>query len=155
MMLTNQDVEEILAILDSTPHDELHLKTERFELHLRRAKGGWTQETRTLSAPNVLETAATPTTMREAAREDGEVAGLAAVRAPMVGTFYRAPKPGAAPFTEVGAQLGEHSVIGIIETMKLMNSVAAGVAGDVAEILVADGQLVEAGQILMRVKRAA
>ena len=60
---------------------------------------------------------------------------------------------GAAPFVELGAAIGAESVIGIIETMKLMNSVAAGVAGEIAEILVPDGQLVEAGQILMRVKR--
>ena len=152
-LLTNQDVEEILAILDSTPHRELHLTTERFELHLRRGPEGWTQETRTLAAPSVIETKAPAPVAAAPAREEGDVAGLASVRAPMVGTFYRAPKPGAAPFVEIGAEVGENSVVGIIETMKLMNSVAAGVAGRVEAILVADGQLVEAGQILMRVKR--
>ena len=48
----------------------------------------------------------------------------------MVGTFYRAPKPGAPPFVDVGAEVGEHEVIGIIETMKLMNSISAGAVGD-------------------------
>jgi len=151
-MLTNRDVEDILAILDSTPHDELHLKTDRFELHLRRGAGGWTQETRTLGSPHVIETAAAPRAA-EPARVEAEIEGLASIRAPMVGTFYRAPKPGAAPFVELGAAIGAESVIGIIETMKLMNSVVAGVAGEIAEILSPDGQLVEAGQILMRVKR--
>ena len=73
----------------------------------------------------------------------------------MVGTFYRAPKPGAPRFVEVGGEVGEHTVIGIIETMKLMNSVGAGFAGEVTEILASDGHLVEAGQTLMRVRRRA
>jgi acetyl-CoA carboxylase biotin carboxyl carrier protein len=146
MILTAQDVEEIVAILDTTPHDELHLTTERFELHLRRAGHGWTQETRTFSR----QAEAAP--VIAAARDDGEVAGLVAIRAPMVGTFYRAPKPGAAPFVEMGASVEENTVIAIIETMKLMNAIPSGVAGEVTEILVGDGQLVEAGQILMRVK---
>lgn len=155
MNLTNQDVEEIIAILDSTPHNELHLTTDTFELHLRRSSGGWTQELRTLSkvkspdadAPGATSHAGTP-------RDDGDVEGLASIRAPMVGTFYRAPKPGAAPFVEIGGEVGEHTVIGIVETMKLMNSISAGVAGEVTDILVLDGQLIEAGRVLMRVRRS-
>jgi acetyl-CoA carboxylase biotin carboxyl carrier protein len=154
LILTNQDVEEIVAILESTPHDELHLRTERFELHLRRGPGGWTQETRTLRQPHVLDAAAQSAPIAaETLREEGEIAGLASVRAPMVGTFYRAPKPGAPPFVEVGGEVGEFTVVGIIETMKLMNAISAGFAGEVVEILALDGQLVEAGQLLMRVKR--
>lgn len=154
MILTDEDVEEIIAILDSTPHDELHLTTDTFELYLRRANDGWTRETRTLSKVKSPDADASGATKpAEAARDDGDVEGLASIRAPMVGTFYRAPKPGAAPFVEIGGEVGEHTVIGIIETMKLMNSIGAGVAGEVADILVADGHLVEAGQVLMRVRR--
>ena len=61
-----------------------------------------------------------------------------AVRAPLPGTFYRAPRPGAAPFVEVGSRVSADTVVGIVETMKLMNSVHAGVAGTVAEICVAE-----------------
>ncbi len=115
---------------NSTPHDELHLTTERFELHLRRGPGGWTQETRTLRQPHVLDAAAQPAPVAaETLRDEGEVAGLASIRAPMVGTFYRAPKPGAPPFVEVGGEVGEFTVVGIIETMKLMNAINAGLAG--------------------------
>jgi acetyl-CoA carboxylase biotin carboxyl carrier protein len=67
-----------------------------------------------------------------------------------VGSFYRAPKPGAAPFVEIGTQVSADTVVAIIETMKLMNSVYAGAAGRVVEICVGDGGFVEQHQVLMR-----
>ena len=80
---------------------------------------------------------------------DGE---LVAVRAPLPGTFYRAPRPGAAPFVEVGSQVGADTVIGIVETMKLMNSVHAGVAGVVAEFCVANAEFAAQGAALLRIR---
>jgi acetyl-CoA carboxylase biotin carboxyl carrier protein len=76
------------------------------------------------------------------------------VASPLLGTFYRAPKPGAPPFVEVGAEVEEETVVAIIEVMKLMNTVRAGVRGIVSEILVADGALAEYGETLMRVRKA-
>lgn len=76
------------------------------------------------------------------------------VASPLLGTFYRAPKPGAPPFVEVGAQVDEETVVAIIEVMKLMNTVRAGVRGTVTEILVGDGALAEYGETLMRVRKA-
>jgi acetyl-CoA carboxylase biotin carboxyl carrier protein len=73
---------------------------------------------------------------------------------PLLGTFYRAPKPGASPFVAVGSQVEEDTIVGIIEVMKLMNTVRAGVRGTVAEILVADGALVEYGATLLRVRKS-
>lgn len=70
----------------------------------------------------------------------------------MLGTFYRAPKPGAAPFVSIGDRVNPETVIGIIEVMKLMNSTSAGVSGTIVEILVQDGELVEYDQPLMRVR---
>jgi acetyl-CoA carboxylase biotin carboxyl carrier protein len=151
MNLTNEDVEEIVKLLDSSFYDELRLTTAKFELRLRRSAEGWTQETRTLGAPKLQQAAPATDAPKERASDD-EVAGLISVRAPMVGTFYRAPKPGAPPFVEVGSQVHENSVVGIIETMKLMNSVGAGASGEVVEILAANGEIVEAGQALMRLK---
>ena len=77
------------------------------------------------------------------------------VPAPMLGTFYRAPKPGEPPFVEVGAPVEADTIIGIIEVMKLMNTVRAGVRGIVAEIPGRDGALVEYGETLLRVRRAS
>jgi len=71
------------------------------------------------------------------------------VRAPMVGTFYRASAPGAAPYVMVGQQVESDSTLCIIEVMKLMNSIEAGAHGVVREMLVEDACAVEHGQVLM------
>jgi acetyl-CoA carboxylase biotin carboxyl carrier protein len=78
--------------------------------------------------------------------------GLTEVRAPLLGTFYRAPRPGAPPYVNVGSPVEQDTVVGIIETMKLMNSVSAGVSGTVAEILLANAQFAEQGAVLMRIR---
>jgi acetyl-CoA carboxylase biotin carboxyl carrier protein len=79
-------------------------------------------------------------------------ANLRDIPSPMLGTFYRAPKPGAAPFVEIGSVVDEDSVIAIIEVMKLMNTVRAGVKGAITEILPGDETLVEFGEVLMRAR---
>ncbi|WP_435233829.1 acetyl-CoA carboxylase biotin carboxyl carrier protein [Micromonospora aurantiaca (nom. illeg.)] len=72
-----------------------------------------------------------------------------AVRSPVVGTFYRAPEPGAMPFIAVGDMVRPGQVVGIVEAMKLMNEVTAGQAGRVVEVLVDDGKPVEYDQPLI------
>jgi acetyl-CoA carboxylase biotin carboxyl carrier protein len=172
--LTNDDVADILALLDSLPYDEFDLETPRFRLSLRRTPDGWTQSTQVLSAPEPLAAPERATSgvrgslppsiggrgpltpvdgggrgADEVEEGDGE---LVAVRAPLPGTFYRAPRPGAAPFAEVGSQVGADTVIGIVETMKLMNSVHAGVAGVVAEFCVANAEFAAQGAALLRIR---
>jgi acetyl-CoA carboxylase biotin carboxyl carrier protein len=197
--LTNDDVADILALLDSLPYDELDLETPRFRLTLRRTPAGWTQSTQVhASASAAHEVKGSPPPSiggkgpftpldgdgnggkgpftpvdgdgngggeageaggiaeggagggRGAGGEEG--AGLVVVRAPLPGTFYRAPRPGAAPFVEVGSQVGADTVIGIVETMKLMNSVPAGVAGVVAEFCVANAEFAAQGAALLRIR---
>ena len=72
----------------------------------------------------------------------------------MLGTFYRSPKPGEPPFVVPGSEVEEGTVVGIIEVMKLMNSVRAGVRGTVIEIPIVDGALVEYGETLLRIRKA-
>ena len=79
-------------------------------------------------------------------------AGAHVVRSPMVGTFYRAPEPGAPPFVEVGARVQPETIVCIIEVMKLMNSVPAGVAGVVTDVLAENAHMVEYGQALIAIK---
>jgi acetyl-CoA carboxylase biotin carboxyl carrier protein len=162
MNLTNADIQEILRLLDDTAYDELHLQTDKFSLRLKRSpdQGGWTRDTQTRTTPQVtqLQDPQAPTMTQPAAEAvqpaNAPADGVLEIRSPMVGTFYRSPKPGAAPFVEVGSRVMEHTVIAIIEVMKLMNSIAAGVTGEVVEILARDAQFVEPGQLLMRVKPA-
>jgi acetyl-CoA carboxylase biotin carboxyl carrier protein len=158
--LTNDDVAEILALLDSLPYDELDLQTTRFRLTLRRTPGGWTEESQTLTEPTAVTPApsgsgASPAAPRRAAQPPAsqppapQPPGMAAVPAPWPGTFYRAPRPGAAPFVEVGDEVREDTVVAIVETMKLMNSVHAGTRGRVAEICLENAAPVGQGTTLM------
>jgi acetyl-CoA carboxylase biotin carboxyl carrier protein len=78
--------------------------------------------------------------------------GLVAVRPPLLGTFYRAPQPGAPPFVEVGDPVGEDSVVGIVETMKMMTPVHAGVRGTVVEFRTANGEFAELDAVLLLVE---
>jgi acetyl-CoA carboxylase biotin carboxyl carrier protein len=153
--LTPEDVADIIAILDGSAYDTLEVSTLRFVLKLARGgagtpASGWTQEWRHAAGAAPLPTAAA-----EAPADDDAADGLVAVRAPLPGTFYRAPQPGAAPFVEVGAQVAQDTVVGIVETMKMMNSVPAMVRGEVVAILVANGTMVGNDTVLMRVRPPA
>jgi acetyl-CoA carboxylase biotin carboxyl carrier protein len=82
----------------------------------------------------------------------GATAGDEIIRSPMVGTFYRSPEPGAPSFVEPGNRVGPSTIVCIIEVMKLMNSVAAGVSGVVTQVLVENAQLVEHGRPLIAIR---
>lgn len=78
--------------------------------------------------------------------------GWTMVRAPSLGTFYRAPKPGAAPFVAIGSKVGADSELCLIEVMKLFTTLRAGTAGAIREIYASDGDLVEYDQPLFLVE---
>jgi acetyl-CoA carboxylase biotin carboxyl carrier protein len=80
--------------------------------------------------------------------------GLQSIDAPILGTFYRAEGPGKPPFVEVGQKVEPDTIVCIIEVMKMMNSVPAGVSGTIAEIVPENAELVEYGQPLFRVQPA-
>ena len=158
MTLTAADVAEIMRLVEQSKFDELNLEIDGVKLTLRRsASGGRMRSASTASAPS--EAAVAPAAGAERARSAAPAAAagpvdksLKEITSPMLGTFYRAPKPGSAPFVEIGSAVQEDSVIAIIEVMKLMNTVRAGVKGVVTEILPADETLVEFGQVLMRAR---
>jgi acetyl-CoA carboxylase biotin carboxyl carrier protein len=132
--LTDDDVREILRIVAETPLAELSIETAGFTLYVRRGDA---------SAP----AAASPPAA-------AETNGLVTIEAPMLGTFYRAEGPGRAPFVEVGATVEPDTTVCIIEVMKMMNSIPAGVAGTIEEVCEENAQLVEYGQPLFRVRPA-
>jgi acetyl-CoA carboxylase biotin carboxyl carrier protein len=156
-VLEHEDVEQILKLLDATPLQEFELETERFKITLRRSsEGGWTQQQEVrragVAAREKPSPAPSPANALVAAAGEPASAGVAhEICAPLVGTFYRSPKPGAPPFVEKGMGVGAGTVVAIVETMKLMTSIHAGHAGRIADILIEDGQFVEQGQVLMRV----
>jgi biotin carboxyl carrier protein len=131
--LTPEDVQEILRLIDESQFDELELETPRFTIRFTRG------------AP----------TAEDAAPEKAAADGLVEVASPMVGTFYRAPSPGAPPFVEVGSAVETGTQVCIIEVMKLMNSVVAGVRGVVAEVCAQNGAPVQYGDVLFRVQANA
>ena len=160
MTLTAKDVAEIARLLEESTFDELSLELDGLKLTLRRGgseapvREGATEPERPAPAAQerpapVLAAPPTPTDPNAQDRLGREVT------APLLGTFYRAPKPGAPPFVEVGTAVEEATIIGIIEVMKLMNAVRAGLRGTVVAIPAQDGALVEYGEVLMRIREAA
>ena len=149
MSLTAADVAEIMRLVEQSGFDELTLEMEGTKISLRRGApaGAAPPAPIAAAAPAVSAAPAMPV----AANADPALRDLPS---PLLGTFYRAPKPGASPFVAVGSQVEEDTIVGIIEVMKLMNTVRAGVRGTVAEILVADGALVEYGATLLRVRKS-
>ena len=143
--LTYEDVLRIVELVKSTRFSEFRLKVGEIEVHLRRKNGA------AADAP-ALPAASAGAAAAPASRPAGERVfppDAVLVRSPMVGTFYRAPAPDAAPFVEVGQHVDPGATLCIIEVMKLMNTIAAEARGVVTEILVENGARVEHGQVLM------
>jgi acetyl-CoA carboxylase biotin carboxyl carrier protein len=161
MALTDEDVREILRIIDESTLTELHIETEGFSLHVRKGGGDAEASGRprareisqrdTARRPPGGPEASTPSPT--SATQD-ETDGLATIPAPMLGTFYRAEAPGKSPFVEVGNRVEPDTIVCIIEVMKMMNSVTAGVSGTIAAIVPENAELVEYGQPLFRVEPA-
>ncbi|HTZ04211.1 MAG TPA: acetyl-CoA carboxylase biotin carboxyl carrier protein [Gaiellaceae bacterium] len=128
MSLDDDDVREILRIIDESELDELRIETGELSLHVVRSGVAPEAEPAPVSAE------------------------ADAIVAPMLGTFYRAPAPGEPPFVDVGSRVEPDTIVCIIEVMKMMNSVHAGVAGTIAEVYVENGEPVEYGAPLFRVE---
>ena len=150
--LTRDDVEDILTILDKSSFDEFRIETDDFKIHLR--KSGATGFAEAPAAPVATEIP-TPSLFAAPKKPDAALPpGVVEVTAPMLGIYYRSAKPGGDPFVEVGSKVEADSIIGLIEVMKLMNTVQAGVAGEVVEIFGVNGKFVEYGQPILRVRKA-
>ncbi len=142
--LSNDEIIELLKALNESKFDELRLEIPGFKLVL--SKG---------SAPIQVEAPPAPKPEQPQKPEEPEdLEGLVAVRSPILGIFYRAPKPGAPPFVEVGSQVGAGDTVCLIEVMKLFNTVAAGVAGRIARVCAENGSMVEYNQVLFLVEPA-
>lgn len=166
MELTHKDVKNIVEIIDNASHlDEIELVFAGLRLHVQRHGNAELPSRPVPAAPPRPVPAAPPAMVqpKEAARPEPApsapqpemaAAGEVIVRAPMLGTFYRSPSPGEKPFVEVGQSVKAHDVIGVIEVMKLFNTIHAGVDGTVVRIEAENGSLVEFDQALIVIKQA-
>lgn len=164
--LTLKEIKELIRVLDETDVAELTVESDGVKISIRKAAAFMPSTT---ASPQ----AAAPVVAAPAAQEQGVAAEdrtgrapvaesrarvvdddrFVTVRAPMVGTFYRAPAPDAPPYVEVGQTVEPGQTLCIIEAMKLMNEIEAEVRGRVSAILVENGQPVEYGQPLMTLER--
>ena len=146
--LTYDDLLRIVELIKTSEQfSEFRLKIGEIEVELRRRSAAGAPAPLPSSSPQAsVAQPAEPAPAREA---PSWPEGSIVIRSPMVGTFYRAPEPGARPFIDVGQAVEPDTTVCIIEVMKLMNSIPAGAWGTVMQILVQDAAAVEAGQPLI------
>lgn len=165
-MFKLSEIKELVKLIDQTSVSELEIENEGTRLFIR--KPGKTESVVVTHAPAVQPIyAQAPSAQPEAAQavasgQAGSVSekpqqsnaaeGLHMIKSPMVGTFYKASAPGAAPFVSIGDKVTEKTAVCIVEAMKLMNPIDAEIRGEIVDILVEDGQLVEYNQALFLVK---
>lgn len=158
--LSYKDLLEIIRVVETSPEfSEFKLEYGDIKINLRKSSAGVAPISDSLDdAPDVkpkdIQVTARPeASIKEVKSPRSTVPeGMIGIKSPMVGSFYRSPEPGAPPFVEVGSKVNPDSIVCIIEVMKLMNSLPAGVNGTIAEILVSDGDPVEYGQVLVLIK---
>lgn len=162
-MFKINDLRELIRAVDRSNIDELIVKgenNEKIEIRKRNTQGVMQEQTTVVPTPPVQ---AAPTAVAipapEAKKEDPSPAAasqvdenLHKILSPMVGTFYESPSPEEGPYMKIGNKVKAESVVCIVEAMKLMNELEAEVEGEIVEILVENGQLVEYGQPLFLVK---
>jgi acetyl-CoA carboxylase biotin carboxyl carrier protein len=165
MELTEEDVLHILKLIDESHFDYFQLEVG--ELKITVSKGDpipvtnapQASATPAVAAPAVSAPAPKPAAAPaasaaapQAARPVSVPDGMLPITAPLLGTFYVAPEPGAPPFVKVGQAITEDTTVGLIEVMKVFNSVRATVKGTIVDVVVQNGQFVEFGQTLFIVR---
>ncbi|WP_422124804.1 acetyl-CoA carboxylase biotin carboxyl carrier protein [Planococcus sp. X10-3] len=163
-MLKIQEIREIIKLVDGSSITEFKYEAEGVKIKLKKENGSAATDSSAPAAPAVSTPQAPaapaapqapvseakapePTTESEAANAD-----MHKILSPMVGTFYQSPSPEEAAYVQVGSKVSGEQIVCIVEAMKLFNEIEAEVDGEIAEILVKDGQLVEYGQPLFLVK---
>jgi acetyl-CoA carboxylase biotin carboxyl carrier protein len=159
MELSEDDVLHILKLIDESKFDYFQLEVGELKITVSKGEpiplGSPTQPAAVIPAPAAAPkpaVAPAPAAAAAAPKIAAIPAGHLAITAPLLGTFYVAPEPGAPPFVQVGQQVTEDTTCGLIEVMKVFNSVRAGVKGTIIEVVAANGGFVEFGQPLFIVK---
>ncbi|QXE00390.1 acetyl-CoA carboxylase biotin carboxyl carrier protein [Terribacillus sp. DMT04] len=158
-MLKLEELKELITLIDQSSIDEFDYETEGEKVSLRKLKEEVVQVTQqapqqVMNAPQApvapaqqeQQTAPAPVPEAAAKNYDYEITSL------MVGTFYSKPNPDSEDFIKVGDRVEKETVVCIVEAMKLFNEITADVTGEIVEVLAENGELVEYGQPLFRVK---
>jgi acetyl-CoA carboxylase biotin carboxyl carrier protein len=155
-----KQIKQIIDLMKRSELSEFEFEEEGFKIKIKRGTGGQPIITSIPQSahpfPAITTEAQTPGTKAslpaQAASQNGEEAGFTYVKSPMVGTFYRSPSPENPAFVENGSKVEDKTAVCIIEAMKIMNEIQAEAKGTVVEILVENGQPVEYGQRLFKLK---
>ncbi|EKZ0824561.1 acetyl-CoA carboxylase biotin carboxyl carrier protein [Listeria monocytogenes] len=153
-MLSIDEIKQLIELIDESTLDEFELETKDSKILLKKNKtvvAAAVQE-----APIAITQApaqAAPVAQTQAEANTTEDASLEVITSPMVGTFYASASPEDANFVSVGSKVSAQSVVCIVEAMKLFNEITADIDGEIAEILVSSGELVEFGQPLFKVRK--
>lgn len=146
-------IKQVVEMMKRSEISEFEIEEKDFKLRLSR-KNGDIQTIQAAApvavAPIAAAAPAAPATTAAPAEEQG----VSVVKSPMVGTFYTAASPESPVFTKVGAKVSADSIVCIIEAMKVMNEIQAELSGTITEVLVENGEAVEYGQPLFKVKTA-
>ena len=154
------ELKDIKAIIDLMKKNDLsvfEMEKDGFKLKLQKGAGDQTVFTMPVAGPAPLTVLPAAPAASSPAAPSAEPSAPAAtalkdIISPMVGTFYRAASPEAPPFADVGKEVGEDTVVGIIEAMKVMNEIKAETTGVIAEVVAENGKPVQFGQVLFRVR---
>lgn len=163
-MLKVQEIRELIKLVDQSTIDEFEYEHEGSKIKMKKkvpeTAAAVQVPQQVYAAPvavqateAVKETAAPETAPKSPVNEEQkDIENLHKIVSPMVGTFYQSPSPDADAYVKTGSKVSKDSIVCIVEAMKLFNEIEAEVNGEIVEILVEDGQLVEYGQPLFLVK---
>jgi acetyl-CoA carboxylase biotin carboxyl carrier protein len=151
-----KDLKQIIELMKRSELTELEIEEASLKLRLRRESGAiastYTEPTVIRMPQPALEAPAAAPILALAPSAPAEDKNVVVVKSPMVGTFYRSPSPESSAFVQIGSQVSSESVVCIIEAMKVLNEIHAETTGSIIEVLVENGQSVEFGQPLFKVK---
>jgi oxaloacetate decarboxylase alpha subunit len=151
-----KEIKEMIALMNENNLLELEIEKEGMRIRLKKeyldaANSGKPSQIVAIPHFNIPQQETIPQTLN---KKEEQAKNLIEIKAPMVGTFYRAPAPEAPPFVEVGQNIEAGQVICIIEAMKLMNEIKSEIKGKIVEILAENGHPVEFGQPLFLIEPA-
>ncbi len=150
--MKHEEIKELISIFDESDLTKLKINSSDFAIVLEKG----TLQTATVPVPAVSAPAPAPIETTPASESESTSApaeNSVTIDSPMVGTFYVAPSPGAAPFVKVGDKVSKDQTVGIVEAMKIMNEIAAEFDCVIKRMLVEDGQPVEFGTPLFEVEK--